>query len=178
METKVVNFKEPLVFFRADSVDSDKTLIKGVKVLEDSGVKWCLAFGSALGLYRDKEIIPEDTDIDVAVLVDDKTDIQDLIDRLSKEFFYLRSVTRENEQHQSAFTDKSGFIFDVCFYYPYDGKWISYCDEGYWVDDFKKIEKIETKYGKLPFPGEIEKYLEDRYGDWQIKQAKKSIKMS
>jgi hypothetical protein len=161
-------------FVRIDSLNNPESrLLMAKRLLK--GYKWYLSFGTALGFYRDGDFIPNDSDIDISIIADD-IDTDKIIKDFSDRFFYLRSVTREGQQHQSAFQDTDGFILDLQFYYKSGKKHISYCQGGKWEDD-DKIEMIETKYGEMPFPAPIEEYLLRRYGkNWKIPSSDKSIK--
>ena len=59
--------KLPIVFTSVERVQNpERYLDKCVELLAEE--RWCFAFGSALGLYRDGGFVPRDTDIDVMVL--------------------------------------------------------------------------------------------------------------
>jgi hypothetical protein len=177
---QIENFLGVVEFVRSDSVDVGRVLKAGADILNRNGASWYLAFGSALGFYRDGDIIPQDTDIDVAVLVDDNTPeefFERLLDDFKKEFRYLRSVKKDDKQHQSAFLHENGFIFDLCFYYPNNGARESFCEGGRWEDRVTGIRMIDTRYGAYPIPENIEEYLSGKYGDWRIKQDKKATKL-
>lgn len=141
----------------------------------DGCVYW-VSFGTALGLYRDEDFIPHDTDFDFSIITDDPSD---LIDKFSDRFNYFRSIRYEDKQHQAAFQDDSGLVIDLSFFYRKGDQIYSYNDRDFWVNDFNDVlprVSIHTKYGELPFPNKIEKYLESRYGDWRTPLEKKSIR--
>lgn len=168
METKITNF-DNINFVRIDSINNpDSRLIMANKLLE--GYKYYLSFGTALGFHRDKDFIPEDSDIDIS-LPADKINPEDVVNIFKQYFFLLRLAERGGKIHQAAFQDDDGFIVDLQFFY----KGISYCEGGRWEHKFK-IKEIDTKYGTFPFPEPIEKYLTDTYGNWKVKSQDKAIK--
>ena len=133
-----------------------------------------ISAGTALGLYRDKDYIKGDTDIDVEVMGYVGIGL-DIVTNM-KGFELVRSVITDGRPMQLAF-QKDRTIFDIYIYW----------DEG---DDvvnrndmctlrlpkkFLKTETIETKYGKYPFPSPIEEYLVYRYGDWLTPKQDKGI---
>jgi len=128
---------------------------------------WFVGFGTALGLYRDKNTIPKDTDIDICILETD----QDRIVKIKELFSELVRFSVDNDKiQQLCFQGKDRVLIDICFFYPVADDLVNIGESGTYVDKkdiIGDIQFIDTKYGKLPFPEHIEKYLEWRYGDWQ-----------
>lgn len=175
---------EAINFIRVDSLKEPEKLLKiGTDILKASGLKWWLSFGTALGFARDGDFIPEDSDIDCSILVENQESIKLLKEEFLKHFRLLREVYDENGKHyQICFIDEEGFIFDLSLFYEYvdclRSEIYSYHEQGGWKDDLKLFEtlgEIETPYGKFPVPNDIETYLTARYGDWQTKSDSKSI---
>ena len=159
--TSVQNFI-PIRFHRIDSLitPASRRLEGTSKLLE--GEKWCVSFGTALGLYRDKDFIPEDTDIDFNIY--NPTNPDEIIETFKQYMTFIRLVTRNGKKYQAAFQCADGLIVDLCFFYQ-DGKdWTSYCEGGFWKTN-GKVKKLKTKYGMIPFPDPIEEYLKESYGD-------------
>ena len=172
MEPQIENYGN-IIFTRIDGINNpDSRLIMTKELLKD--YNWYMSFGTCLGFHRDKDFIPEDTDIDISVFAD-SIDVESIIRKFKEHFFYLRSVKHNGKQHQSAFIDEDGFIIDLQFYYKDGEKYVSYCEGGKWEDNVS-IEIRGTKYGLFPFPKETEEYLERRYGNWKVKSTDKSIK--
>ncbi len=153
---------------------------KGRVALENSPFKWYISFGTALGLERNGDFLSFDTDIDVSVVVGDNEDkIEELIEAFEKEFTFIRTVQVDDQHMQAAFQDKSGMIFDLCFYRPgYKEEYTTtLADVGSFHDKVDKITYKDTKYGKLPFPDPIDEYLIMRYDeDWKTPKPQKSTK--
>lgn len=145
-----------------DAVNAGFDLKEAAKAMD--GLEWYLSFGTALGMYRDKDFIKGDTDIDISVRGEVDPDM--IIDRLHR-YQLVRSVTLDGDQMQLAFQGDDRFLIDISFFYPNDKGWYSYCEGGMWQDKDYKIGELATKYGIFPVLTPIEDYLKDRYGDWQ-----------
>ncbi len=140
------------------------------------GVKWWLSAGTALGFYRDKDFIPNDTDIDIAIEGDWDNDQRSYFAELFKDHRLIREAIWDGHIMQMAYQDTNNCIFDFYFYYP-DGKnRINHNEMGTMTKPRYGIKKLKTKYGSYPFPDPIEDYLLIRYGkDWKIPQQKKGL---
>jgi hypothetical protein len=156
----------PIHFISVDKIDHpERYLDRCVELLE--GEKWCFAFGTALGLYRERGFIPRDTDIDIMVLDGDSENLRKIFET---EWELIRTVEVDGKFHQLAFQDNNNFIIDLCFFYSDGDDWVSYCEGGYWRDSKDVIGDflwVETRFGSYPVPEKIEDYLVGRYGDWQ-----------
>lgn len=161
----------PIEFTSVEKVDQPEQYLDFVKhVLDGLGARWCFAFGTALGLYREKGFIPQDTDIDVMILVDD-IDPKDISCQFL-DLTLIRTVIHEGDYHQVAFQSDDGFIVDLCFFYQDGEEYVSFCEGGHWKDPIDVIgdfTEVDTQYGVYPLPERIEDYLVIRYGDdWMI----------
>ena len=158
----------PLEFTTVEKVDFPENYLHATKrLLDNAGVEWCFAFGTALGLYRDNGFVPGDTDIDVMVLGGDAEKLRKIFEN---ELRCVRRVEVGGEVHQLAFQSDDKFIIDLCFFYQYGDEYVSYCEGGHWRDSVKMIggfREVESEFGFFPVPEKIEDYLESRYGDWK-----------
>lgn len=132
-----------------------------------------------MGLWRDKDLIPNDTDIDVIIL----TDKDSGLDIPALEGFHPLQSFDNGVPVQRAFVDdENGCIFDIYFYYrdldptgqnaisPYSH------DLAIPLHLYENRQEIETQYGKLFFPSPIEDYLLANYGsDWRTPKEDKGI---
>lgn len=64
-----------------------ENLITCCKVLDEIGINYRIVFGTLLGLYRGGEIIGHDTDVDIAISVEDIHLAKSLISKLEGEDF-------------------------------------------------------------------------------------------
>lgn len=177
---EVSNFVDSIDFVSAHSVQNPhELLVQADSILKDSGLKYWLSFGTILGFYRDKDIIPWDTDIDISVFVDEGQEeiVSEIVNKFANEWKYIRSVKENGLQMQSAYQREDKFIIDLSFFRTIDKRLYSYCEGGLWLNDKEVIlptKNIETKYGEFPAPSDIEVYLTTRYGGWQSKSDDKS----
>lgn len=150
----------------------EATLLKGVAQVEK--YHYVLNAGTALGLYRDKDFIPSDTDIDVVILTDKPFELGEL-----EGFYEYQRLDNNGVPVQRCYQDKdNGVIFDVYFYYPRGDKAVSpyLHDLVIPLTIYQNRQKIATKYGEFYFPSPIEDYLLANYGDdWMIPSNKKGI---
>jgi hypothetical protein len=146
-----------------------------LEALRLDGLRWYISSGTALGLYRDGDYIPQDTDIDIGIIAEPGVNLrQNVINRLEMQL--VREITHEGMPMQLAFMHND-IIFDVYFYYIQpDGTFINHNDQGDMVKQPFEIRTRDTKYGVLPFPHPIEDYMVMRYGkDWKIPSNKKGL---
>ena len=155
-----------------------KTLVKGVEQIKQH--HYVLNAGTALGFYRDKDFIPNDTDIDVVILTD-KDSVQD-ITRLEgfRSYLFNNSKWDNKLPVQRAFVDEeNGCLFDIYFYYREGDKSVApYVTHDLVIPTrlYQDRKELETKYGKFFFPSPIEEYLEANYGpDWRTPKEDKGI---
>ncbi len=170
---QVVNTHYPFAMNKISSYDKPQvTLLRGIKMLE--GKEWWISSGTAIGLFRDGDFIPEDTDIDVGVKLDWNDDVNI---KFIKGFSLVRSIFYGHRPMQLAFNDEASdkddalyLIFDIYFYYDRgDDFLVNFCDRGEWHYPKMPIKLVDTKYGKLPFMSPVDDYLLKRYGeDWRI----------
>lgn len=145
-------------------------LIEGTSKLS---MPYWLSAGTALGLYRDKDFIQGDTDIDVAMVGYDGIE-QDLMRDLG-EYLMFRRVALGDKLMQLAFKAK-GVIFDVYIHWEDEDNYVNIAGSGKTIMPKRIYDtvKVETKYGTFPFPNPPEEYFEIRYGkDWRTPQDKK-----
>jgi hypothetical protein len=137
--------------------------------------KYWVSAGTALGLYRDKEFIKGDTDLDFSAL--GYFGIDKEIIKILEGFKLIRKVEKGRPM-QLAFI-KDGVVVDFFFHWEEDGKYVNYNENKKTEMElgvYNNLEEIETKYGKLPFPNPIEKYLITRYGEnWKTPKEEKGV---
>jgi phosphorylcholine metabolism protein LicD len=168
MPLKILNFGDWHLTKVEDVYKPERYLEASARILDGLNVKWCFSFGTALGLYRDKDFIPGDSDVDINVycLPEEVVEIEEAFE---KEYNLIRVVS-DGRKYQVAFQGIEGYIIDLSFFYPIENKWVSRHEEGNFIDDIDTIGNLMdlyTKYGKYPVPEKIEEYLTVRYGDWQ-----------
>lgn len=140
------------------------------------GVKYWLGGGTVLGLYRDGDFIPGDTDIDIEVEGYLGVDTY-----LLKMFFHMeliRTIFDGGRPMQIAFIYKE-VIFDIYVLWREGESMINHNDMGTMETParfYEWPEILDTKYGKYPVPSPIEDYLVIRYGaDWKTPAKHKGL---
>jgi hypothetical protein len=150
-----------------------ETLVRAIEQIKDT--QYVVSAGTALGLYRDGDLIPNDTDIDVDIFGDDHEPINAL-----EGFEEYRFVDRGGKPMQRAFADKiNGVVFDIYYHYVNGDVILNQNDFGVMempLHFFTNRQLLDTKYGKFYFPHPIEDFLVMRYGkDWSIPSDKKGL---
>ncbi len=148
---------------------SGRILREGVGAIEKAGIRYWLTAGTLLGLYRDGELIKEDTDIDIDVIETDSGTVEKVMEEAG--FELIRSLDYQGFAQQRAFI-KDDVIFDIYFNYLQNGFYINFNEHG-WIYkpaemfSYLGIIEFENKQYTCPDPAT---YLKWHYGDWDIPQ--------
>lgn len=165
---EINNLKPSFDFVSVESIkEPERYLKEPAEILSKLGVKWCLGFGTAIGLYRDGDFPKQDTDVDIMVYDGDPKQIEDA---LKEKYALIRTIDHEGKRQQTAFQGEDGYIVDISHYYQENDCYVSRHEEGIYSDKCAVIGDfmaLDTKYGTFPLPQQIETYLEVRYGDWR-----------
>lgn len=137
-------------------------------------INYIAASGTALGLYREGSLIPTDTDIDISIMA--YPGIEDLLKRSFSHYRLGIEAHLSADIQQLAFLPK-GIILDFHMYYPEKEQHVCVHSGGriaYPKKHFDKSIVIDTDYGDVRFPYDIEGYLTYKYGaDWRIPTYRK-----
>ena len=173
------------------NLDHAKKDLKTIKNLLDSlKVRFTLAYGTCLGAYRDKEFLPGDDDIDLAIT--DKvplemrkriaTDLMDLGFKKQDMFWVVEGKKLDNVPYYQG-TEKTGIIvleryvkITLFFFYD-DGKEMICIPHGMPLISslskfYKKLDEIKFKGDKYLIPSPVEDYLAYTYRDWKDTNAR------
>jgi len=135
-----------------------------------------ISAGTLLGLYRDGDFIPGDSDIDIDIIGYDG--IGEYIFKTLGHMDLIRTTYHSNRPQQIAFMYRT-IIFDVWILWRNGDSVINYNDMGVMkkpVSFYDNPSKLETKYGNFLAPGPIDEYLKFRYGpDWKTPKKSKGI---
>jgi len=160
------------------------TLRHGCKLIEDLGYKYWVSAGTLLGIHRDNQFIPHDTDIDIEIYVgpNTKINVREILQNMKAIGFDLIRIQMLDSAYptQLAFMNVSNnVIFDVYWYYDdpfYDHRIINRTVDGILWYPKEKILELETLTFKdhdfiVPDP---DWYCEFRYGvDWKTPAKEK-----
>lgn len=129
-----------------------------------TGTYW-ISSGTLLGLYRDHQLIPHDTDLDVNVL-----DHLEITEKDLPGFRLMRTQHYKGKVMQTAFI-KDDVIFDNYYFYSEGEYAVNYNDQGIIKKPLKFLKT--TIYKGYPVPTPIEEFLEWRFGDWKTPKVTK-----
>lgn len=127
---------------------ADDLLSEYWDIAESVGIKTFLLYGTCLGFVRDGGYIEGDNDIDVGIIGEK----DELIAKLIKGGFIDKGIWTVNAHFL-----KYNILLDV-FFEP------TYNISGSFFESFDEVKHSGRTYS-VPHP--IEKYLENRYGDWR-----------
>jgi hypothetical protein len=131
--------------------------------------------GTALGLYRDKKLIDSDTDIDFTAVY--TQELEHKIRDALKDYQLMQEVFYKDALQQLVFLlDK--MILDVHFLHQEGEGYSCYHLGGYQESYpryfFDQVKMLDTPYGLVPFPANLEAFLFTKYGeDWIVPQYRK-----
>jgi len=166
---------------------AEKDLKTIKKLLDSLNVKFTLAYGTCLGAYRDKEFLPGDDDIDLAI-TDDlplemrkriATDLMDLGFKKQDMYWVVEGSKLNNVPYYQG-TEKTGIIVVeryvkiTLFFFYNDGKEMVCIPHGTPLISslnkfYKKLDEINFKGDKFLIPSPVEDYLAYTYEDWKDK---------
>jgi hypothetical protein len=151
-------------------------LMKGNKLLESLNIPYWISAGTALGLYRDFDLIPHDTDIDVEILGSDVNSFDEIIKVFKdNDFILCRDTVYKDKYMQLAFYDRSwAVVYDIYIYYDEGGdNYINHNEYGI-LSIPKRMVDTKEVIGDYILPSDTEEYLRFRYGDdWKIPKTSK-----
>lgn len=144
---------------------STSMLLSVKQVLDDSHIRFMLAFGTCLGAVRSGRFIEFDTDIDIALHVQDRDAVLDAINALK---FRDRGMLVMRDHGWLTSLEFERQYLDLYFFSPQEGRYWS----GHYSLTRVEMEHPDTiQFLGLEFltPNNPEAYLQQRYGDdWRI----------
>lgn len=162
-----------LDYFVIDKLDgnpANEVMENGCRQYYDMGLDFWISSGTLIGLHRDKQLIPFDTDIDVNVYLKKPRVVK------LEGFTPIVAMTYDDITMQQAWI-KDGVIFDTYFFYDQGDYAINVNEHGFikkpkkFIDDLGTIEFNNFLY---PTPYPINDFLEWRFGeDWQTPKTSK-----
>lgn len=144
---------------------------------EKFNIKYCLWYGTALGIYRDRKFLRKDHDNDFLIILKNRSYMQ-ILDELTPELEKLGWdklwVNPDGQCHYI----KCGILTDVWFVKREDDRYIplttfadekthSRVSESWDRKHFDRLDGIWFMGLFFPIPAYIEDYLEKRYDSWR-----------
>lgn len=148
---------------------------EGCQILDGLNISYVLSDGTLLGLYRDGELIPHDTDIDVAVVL--PTDTGSIIREFIKHDFSIgRFVLAYGQVRQIVFY-KNETLFDIIFYQKVGDKVLAFNEKDFYfmhnANHYKNTSKLNCNGYAFSIPNDTEGWLAYVYGnDWKQPKPK------
>lgn len=132
--------------------------------LDDAGVPFFFAAGTALGLVREGHPLSGDSDIDVGIFEADwdRGALLDLFTRHPRFDLDLHPQTQK-----ISLKHRGGSPVDIFPFYQEDGRlW----HDGVfvrWHNSPFQVRRREIRGRRTPLPDDVERYLTENYGDWR-----------
>ncbi len=152
-----------------EAITSDLRACKSI--FDKTGIPWVIIDGIVLGYFRNKAILPWDTDVDIAVF-----------DLLPDQWSILKTAFQHNKFQQ--FSRRGDFVYGKrCIklnlwiyhkkgeYYearPNPARDLKFVEKAEWYDEIQLVDFLGSTY---PMPNNLEDYIICRYGkDWRIEK--------
>lgn len=152
-----------------------EVLKEGTDALDEAGIPYWLSAGTALGLYRDGNLLGGDSDIDLGVTGDvlvDKIEAS----MLGADFMTQKYHNNKGVPQQRAYV-KNGIPVDISIFHANGEHYIFHVPNGvikkpkHLLENFH-ITSFNGKEYRIPSPRE---YLTWRYGDWETPSDSKGV---
>ena len=151
-----------------------QTVIQGSEFLKNNAA--FIDAGTLLGIFRDGDLIPHDTDVDFAISFDSLEDFS--LPDVPLEWSLLRTIFWESRPMQLAYVT-NGIVLDFYFFYGDINieTYVNVNEHGRLIvprSHFDSLETFSWNGMNTPVPALTEKYLELRYGiDWRTPSTSK-----
>lgn len=163
VEINLKDFNQPPKYLNLDAAKQNLLDLK--KVLDDSGVKFGLIYGTLLGAYRENNFIKHDYDTDLYVLEEDKLNLLDTLPKLIKIGFevgrydgLLLSLVRDEEYIDFYFFRKSNLF--------YRKNTVGLTAKAKYLENTKPYNFLGESF---EIPEKVESFLVELYGKtWKI----------
>ena len=146
---------------------STSNLLTTVDIFEHLEVKYCIVFGTLLGIYRDGNLIEHDTDTDIAVWIDNEEELIKIVEKMKENKLILTrllplitSFTRGGDYIDIYFYEKENTESENLINHPSYGTLTP--------ADFSKNNTVSFNNRELACPVNPEVYFQKLYGsDWR-----------
>lgn len=158
-----------------------KTMTLGCDILKKLGIRFCVSYGTLLGIYRNNALIQHDSDIDVDVLRPCSVAINDIENEFKKNGFKICvKTTLLGEIQQLAFYTRDEVVFDLAFYKKIGKSVYCFHEYDYYfqfpAQFYDTLGAFTFNNYELYFPHEPEEWLAYTYGkNWKIPKLSKNL---
>ncbi|MFG6687181.1 LicD family protein [Mariniflexile sp. HNIBRBA6329] len=168
-----------------NTVIAERMLEDVGKILDDCKIKYWLEGGTLLGIRRENRLLPWDNDIDISMMVSEKSKLDNFHNQLKQKKYRVRfrlfqesippfkqgDIRMIKIRERRFFGLLKGTVcLDVFIKYPKD-------DNSYWEIDnkvkcvpskfYSSFKAINFKGHDYSIPEFTDEYLTYRYGDWE-----------
>lgn len=167
---QVINHSPYSVTSLEDNPHSKKLFSQVIQRLNEAGINYSLGSGTALGIYRDGDLIPTDTDLDFMVF-----DAQGVrrIKEVFSDFTLAVEVIEDDKVQQLAYFHQN-IVIDFHFYRFIDGMYECKHQAGVLRFLVSGFIELDSPYGQCQMIENVESMLVSEYGsDWHIPQYRK-----
>jgi len=146
---------------------STSNLLTTVDIFEHLEVKYCIVFGTLLGIYRDGNLIEHDTDTDIAVWIDNEEELIKIVEKMKENKLIPTRLTAK----MISFT-RGGDYIDIYFYEKENTESENLINHPSFDTltpaDFSKNNTVSFNNRELACPVNPEVYFQKLYGsDWR-----------
>jgi cytidyltransferase-like protein len=150
----------------------DGLFIDVLSRLNKAGIDYALGSGTALGIHRDRQLIPTDTDLDFMVFIKSGNE-EKILRKILRDFPLAVEVLNSGETQQLAYYPQNTIV-DFHFYREHDGFMVCHHQAGTLRFIYTGTEQVATNYGPLRQLKNVELMLESEYGPtWKTPQYRK-----
>lgn len=146
-------------------------------MLNDQGVWWQLVLGAALGATREKDFIPYDFDVDIAMKAEEALPIKKkIVERLKNLGFEVKVKQAETTGEDTLIQFEQDPLYGhILLYYKSKNeglrqqKPVKEAFQTAWLPEifFAKPGRAKLRGEEYPVPANIKKYLRWQYNDWK-----------
>jgi len=167
----------PFEFPKPMPSNSFEIMKKGCDILNELGVKHCIAFGTLLGIYRDNRLIPHDSDLDIEAA--HPADTAKIEEAFIKNGFKLgyKAVALGVVQKLAFYTEDEA-VFDIEFYHKIGKFAYNFHNKDIYFkfpsEYYEKLDQYLFLDYMVHVPSNPERWLEYVYGkNWRIPKTSK-----
>ncbi|MBA7555345.1 hypothetical protein ES705_48005 [subsurface metagenome] len=167
----------PFEFPKPMPPNSFEVMKKGCDILNKLGIKYCISFGTLLGIYRDNRLIPHDSDLDIDAM--HPVNARKIEKEFIKNGFKLGGkVVALGVVQKLAFYTEDEVVFDIEFYQKIGNFVYSFHEKNlYWkfpVEYYENFDQYIFLDYMVHIPHDPKRWLEYTYGkNWRIPKTSK-----
>lgn len=162
----------PFEFPKPMPPNSFEVMKKGCDILNKLGIKYCISFGTLLGIYRDNCLIPHDTDLDIEAV--HPVNAKKIEKAFIKNGFKLGcKVVALGVIQKLAFYTEDEVVFDIEFYQQIGNFVYCFHEKNLYfkfsAEHYEKFDQYLFLDYMVHIPHDPERWLEYTYGkNWRI----------